>query len=335
MTISKGLVALLAFTTAVNAGILAVNYRITYAGTSMGASPLLIGQATGLTVKTGPSVPVPVSSDGDRAAVITAEKADGLIKPAKDDIDTMVDNARDISVPPIDEAAVKRIFHSEILANAGFILDTLNNHLKEKQAADAADADRKLVQQAALVTEEKDYPVVGNPKGDVEVFYYFDINCTYCKRIDASLTKFVKDNPDVRLVHREMPILTEASKTGAKIGGMLYALHPEYYQVFHNLLLAHQSASSNENISTALNSAAGPDIARQVIDKAFDVNDPVAQAVDKRVQATLDTASKVGIAGTPFIYVKGADKFVRGAAPDLVAQLAAAAAEVRAKAKTK
>ena len=219
------------------------------------------------------------------------------------------------------------------MSRAAAILESINKHVEQKQVADAADADRKLVEQASLVTEGKDYPFVGNPTGAVEVYYYFDINCGYCKKIDADLAGFVKSNPDVRLVHREMPILTDASKVGAQVGGALFALYPDEYQVFHNLLLGHESASSNEVISAALNSAVGPDRAAEVLAKAYDTKEPISKAVSDRIQATLDTATKVGIAGTPFLYVKGADKFVRGAVGDLVQQLSAAADQVRAKAK--
>ena len=127
-----------------------------------------------------------------------------------------------------------------------------------------------------------------------------------------------------------MPILTPASNTAAHIGGTLFELYPEGYSKFHDALLSHPQASTPDTIEAALVDAVGKDKAAEVISKSFNVTeDGVAKDVDTRIKATLNTATAAGINGTPFIYVKGANVFVRGAAPDLFDRLSAAAANVR------
>jgi protein-disulfide isomerase len=323
---SRGLIALLALTTAVNIGIAAGNYRIV----SAGSPPVAVG-----------------SLDFDPAAKSTLvpppSKENAPANASDAEIDTLVGNAASANPDPLSglsslapsangpsDLEVRRIVRDEITANPKFVLDALNAYMQKQQADEAANADKKVVELSSAVTDDKGYPFIGNKDGKVELFYYFDVNCSFCKKIDSELRRFVETNPDVKLVHREMPILTPASTTAAHIGGTLFELYPEGYAKFHDTLLGHPQASSPDDINAALIAAVGKDKAADVISKSFNINDEgPAKNVDGRIKATLATATEAGITGTPFIYVKGADVFVRGAAPDLFDRLSAAAASVR------
>jgi protein-disulfide isomerase len=310
---SKGLIAILALTTAVNIGIAAGNYRIVSAGSPPAAFGLL---------EFDPNA---------KSTLIAPPAADAKANASDAEIDALVGNVSDTkATSPFNEEDVRRIVRDEITANPKFVVDALNAYMQKQQADEAASADNKVVEMAAAVTEDKGYPFVGNKDGKVELFYYFDINCGFCKKIDAELRSFVESNPDVKLVHREMPILTPASTTAAHIGGTLFALYPDAYPKFHDILLGHPQASTPDDIEAALIEAVGKDKAAEVISKSFNIaEDGPAKDVDARIKATLSTATDAGINGTPFIYVKGANAFVRGAAPDLFDRLAAAATIAR------
>ncbi|MBY3433822.1 thioredoxin domain-containing protein [Rhizobium laguerreae] len=310
---SKGIVALLALTTAVNIGIAAGTYRIVSAGSQPPAFGLL---------EFDPNA---------KSTLIAPPAVDAKSKAADAEIDALVGNVSDNSArPQLAEDDVRRIVRDEITADPKFVVDALNAFMQKQQDDEAATADKKVVDMAAAVTEDKGYPFVGNKDGKVELFYYFDVNCGFCKKIDGELRRFVEGNPDVKLVHREMPILTPASTTAAHIGGTLFALYPEAYSKFHDVLLGHPQASTPDDIEAALVEAVGKDKATEVISKSFNVTeDGPAKDVDDRIKATLATATDAGINGTPFIYVKGANAFVRGAAPDLFDRLNAAAAIAR------
>ena len=313
MKTSKGIVALLALTTAVNIGIAAGNYRITSAGTP----PVAVGN---------------IGFDPAAKSTLVAPPAPGEAAANASDaeIDALVGKAEALAVPAVDETAVRRIVRDEIAANPKFVLDALNAYMQKQQADEAANADKKLVELASAITESKDYPYLGNKDGKIEITYYFDINCGFCKKIDADLERFVEANPDVKVVHREMPILTPASNTAAHIGGALFELYPEGYEKFHSALLGNKAASDPAFIEKALADAVGADKAAEVVSKSFNVTEEgLAKRVDLRIKATLDTATKAGINGTPFIYVKGDDSFIRGAAPDLFDRLSTSAAKLR------
>nr|WP_250807189.1 DsbA family protein [Neorhizobium tomejilense] len=314
MKTSKGLLALLALTTAINIGIAAGNYRIYAAG----SAPVSIGD---------------LSFDPDAKSTLVPPPSAGTAPASATDaeIDALINKAEQVPVPAFDEAAVRSVVRDEIRKDPQFILDAINAHIEKQQAEEAEKADKKLVDMASLVTESKDYPFIGNKDGKVELYYYFDINCGYCKKIDADLDRFMAANPDVKIVHREMPILTAASRTAANIGGTLFALYPEGYAKFHRTLLGNKAQSDPSFIEQALIDVVGKEKAAEVISKSFNIKEQgVAQGVDARIKTTLQTATDAGITGTPFIYVKGDDEgFIRGADPELFDRLSASAAKLR------
>ena len=59
-------------------------------------------------------------------------------------------------------------------------------------------------------------PVHGNPSGDVTVVEFFDYRCRYCKAVAGSVTQLLKDDPKVRLVYKDFPILGEVSVIASK-----------------------------------------------------------------------------------------------------------------------
>ena len=59
--------------------------------------------------------------------------------------------------------------------------------------------------------------VIGNPNGKVTLMEFFDYNCGYCKRALNDLARLMKQNPDLRVVLRDLPILSPGSVEAAKI----------------------------------------------------------------------------------------------------------------------
>lgn len=76
----------------------------------------------------------------------------------------------------------------------------------------------------------------GNPRGDVAVVEYFDYNCSYCRASLPVIAQLLQDDPGVRLVYREAPILAESSRTAARVS--LAAARQGHYAAFHQALYA-------------------------------------------------------------------------------------------------
>jgi protein-disulfide isomerase len=58
--------------------------------------------------------------------------------------------------------------------------------------------------------------IAGNPKGHITVVEFFDYNCGYCRMIYPHVTQLIKTNPNLRVIYREYPVLSEKSVLPAK-----------------------------------------------------------------------------------------------------------------------
>ena len=79
--------------------------------------------------------------------------------------------------------------------------------------------------------------LVGNPQGDVTLVEFFDYNCGYCKRALSDMTALIEANPDLKVVMKEFPILTEGSVEAARISVAVKEKAPDRYLDFHQQLL--------------------------------------------------------------------------------------------------
>lgn len=226
---------------------------------------------------------------------------------------------------------VRAIVRDEIERNPKLILDAINAYMAEEQKKKDEDSHAATLASVDIITASKGYPTTGNAAGKIEVFYYFDVNCTYCKKLEPQLTKFVKDNPDVKLVHREMPILAASSNYAAQINGVFFGKYPAKYDALHVALMKFKPGMSNSDIDRTVIDLLGPVEGARLIQQAIDVDgDPVAKSVSERIAATLDTARKAGIGGTPFLFVAGSKGIMRGASDNAYDELTQMVVQARA-----
>jgi len=173
--------------------------------------------------------------------------------------------------------------HPEVIADA-------INRLQERQAQqDTAQVTAELKAHADEVFRDPDSPVGGNPEGDVTLVEFFDYNCPYCRQMAPVMAQAEADDPRLRIVYKEFPILGPGSVVAAKAA--LAANKQGKYVAFHRAL--YQIRGSVEE-SKVLDAAAtiGLDVDRL---KA-DMQDPTIAGV---VDRNLKLAQALRITGTP------------------------------------
>jgi protein-disulfide isomerase len=169
----------------------------------------------------------------------------------------------------------------------------------EKQKA--ADAQLAVAQKQDQIFNNPADPVVGNVNGDVTVVEFFDYRCPYCKRVSDSLMTLVKDDPNVKVVFKEFPILGPESVVAARIA--LAAHRQGKYEQVHTAFMAHKGSFEQSDL-LELAASVGADPAKL----AADMQDP---AIQGQLLATESLAAALGITGTPgFLFGK---KLIPGA----------------------
>ncbi len=59
--------------------------------------------------------------------------------------------------------------------------------------------------------------VAGNPKGEVSIVAFFDHNCPDCRADVPALEQLIAQDPGVRLVLKELPVLGPDSEAVARV----------------------------------------------------------------------------------------------------------------------
>lgn len=132
-------------------------------------------------------------------------------------------------------------------------------------------------------------PVSGNLNGDVTVIEFFDYRCGYCKRVASAVTQLQKDEPGVRVVYKDFPILGAVSVFGSRAA--LAAREQGKHQAFHEAMLASESELTQEEV-LAIAQRVGLDVKKL----EADLQAPERQAAIDRNYAL---AKLLGISGTP------------------------------------
>src|SRR6185503_8204384 len=77
--------------------------------------------------------------------------------------------------------------------------------------------------------------ILGDRQADIAVVEFFDYACPYCKAVEPRLEKLLKDDKRVKLVVKEVPILTPESLIAAKAA--LASVKQGKYERFHQALI--------------------------------------------------------------------------------------------------
>lgn len=200
----------------------------------------------------------------------------------------------------LDEDRVKELVLETILENPGIVMEAVA--ILEQQQVAAADVARVdvLTNQRNLLELDPNAPVLGNLDGDVTVVEFFDYNCPYCRRAMDEVKGLLEDDPNVRLVYREWPILGEGSVFAAKAA--LAAREQGKYEAFHWALMGMNGRAEEASVM------------RVAAEVGLDVEqlrqDMQAPEIDEHLSTSMDLAQSLGFNGTPSFVI--GDELVPG-----------------------
>lgn len=217
----------------------------------------------------------------------------------------------------IERSEIEKIVKEYLVANPEIFLEiqaALETKLENQQAEKFKVA---LASNAKDIYRRPEAPTAGNIDGDITVAEFFDYNCGYCKRSLPDIQALMKADPKVRVVLKELPILSQDSVDAAKIA-LAAKLQGKYWEVHSGLLESKARATGAAAIAIA--ERAGVDVERLK-------KDAEGPEVKAEIDAVRQLAQKMGIEGTPHFLV--GDRSIAGAPTDLQARLTAGVAEMR------
>lgn len=191
---------------------------------------------------------------------------------------------------------VEQVVRDYLLANPE-IIEQAYAALQEKRKLESLAAQGKMIEEGAeRIFNSPHQMVLGNPQGSITLVEFFDYNCGYCKRAVTDMTALIDANPDLRIVMKEYPILSEGSLEAARVSVAIKDSAPEKYLAFHQALFSRPGEAT---------SGKALDVAREV---GLDADALKARAEGNGVLGNLqevqELAGQLGISGTP-AYVIG------------------------------
>ena len=139
--------------------------------------------------------------------------------------------------------------------------------------------------------------VLGNPEGDVTLVEFFDYNCGYCRKALPDLAALIAEDPGLRVVLKEFPILSNESIDAARVAVLVGQADVDYWD-FHEALF---SARGQVNKTVAL--AAAGDLGLNPMTLELELG---SENVARTIQTSYELARALNITGTP-TYILGTD----------------------------
>ena len=215
------------------------------------------------------------------------------------------------------KTAIEKIVKEYFLNNPEAFLE-IQSKLEEKMEKIQADKLKvALTDNAKDIFRRANAPVAGNPAGDVTVVEFFDYNCGYCKRAFSDMSKLVEKDNKIRLVLKELPILSKGSEQASRVA-LAAKLQGKYWEV-HRILL---TLRGEVNEQTALKA-----IEKVGLDMAKLKKDMDSPEVSGEIAFVRELAQKMGIQGTPHFLV--GDRAIPGAPGNLLDQIAGHVTDLR------
>jgi protein-disulfide isomerase len=124
--------------------------------------------------------------------------------------------------------------------------------------------------------------VLGNAKGDVTMVEFFDYNCGFCKKTLPDMAELLKDDPKLKVVLKEFPVLGPGSVEAAKVAVAVRMQDKggKKYWDFHQKLLGGRGQADKAR-ALAVAKEVGMDMTR--LDKDL-ASDEVKTSIDESLK---------------------------------------------------
>lgn len=161
--------------------------------------------------------------------------------------------------------------------------DALRGEEEERTRVAMADMQDKIFNAPGQI-------VLGNPEGDVTLVEFFDYNCGYCRTALPDLAALLAEDPNLRVVMKEFPILSNESIDAARVAVLVGESDASYWD-FHQALF-----TTRGKIDKAAALKAAQDVGLSPVELELQMGE---ERVAKTIQESYEIAQALGITGTP------------------------------------
>jgi protein-disulfide isomerase len=204
--------------------------------------------------------------------------------------------APQVAAAEVDRGTVENIVREYLLGNPELMLEVQDALEARQQAEQQARQAETLAAKKELIYNSPNQMIIGDPNAKTTVVEFFDYNCGFCKRAHADMQRIVEENPNVKFIMKEFPVLGEASVAAHHVSLAVIRLYPEIYTEFHDKLLGSDQRKDGA-LAMQIAVSLGADPAKLEVEAKSPSNNDAIREV-------YELADGLGITGTPS-YVLG------------------------------
>lgn len=196
------------------------------------------------------------------------------------------------SFTPVQRSEIVRILRDALVKDPSILRDAVEALQASEKGQEEASAKASLAANRDQLIDSAD-PVAGNPNGNVTIVEFFDVRCSYCKRLEAPMAELLKQDPNIRLVYKDLPVLGPASVLAAR--ALLAAQKQGRYEPMRNALMHTDIPITRDSLRA--------EAERLKLDWPKMSQDMDAPDIDARIQKNMKLATALGIQGTPAMVI--------------------------------
>jgi protein-disulfide isomerase len=206
--------------------------------------------------------------------------------------------ADEFSAPQKSE--IERIIREYLVSHPEVLQDAIAELDKRQAAAELEKTRAAVAGNSETLFNSSRQVVLGNPQGNVTMVEFFDYNCGFCKRAMADMLDLLKNDPKLRIILKEFPVLGPGSMEAAKVAVAVRMQDKsgKKYLEFHQKLLGGRGQADKAH-ALAVAKEVGMDMKRIDTDMASD-------EIKVSLEESLKLGETLGLNGTPS-YVIGSD----------------------------
>jgi protein-disulfide isomerase len=188
---------------------------------------------------------------------------------------------------------IEGIIREYLLSHPELMQDVMSELDKRQATADAEKHRTAVSENSATIFTSPRQITLGNPQGDVTLVEFFDYNCGFCKRALPDTLALLKNDPKLKIVLKEFPILGPGSAEAARVAVAVRMQDPggQKYLAFHQELLGGPGPASKDKALAAAKD--------QGLDMARLTQDMMSDEVNATLAENLKLANALGVTGTP------------------------------------
>jgi protein-disulfide isomerase len=142
--------------------------------------------------------------------------------------------------------ALETVIFDYLMENPEVIIRAVEKLQASEQIAEKERIAQAIQENSELIFSSDEALIAGNPNGDVTLVEFFDYHCGYCKSGLNNILLAIEEDPNLRVIFKEYPILNRQSETAARAA--IAASEQGKYLEYHIALMQAEGLLTDDRI---------------------------------------------------------------------------------------